>query len=164
MELPVIADREVAQVRTDLEARLATERETHTQALDERNQQHQEALAAERASQEAILAETAERHRNVISSFQRVLLSSRQRTEQLAQDVAAVLADLTNLTDRVGFAMQETPDQTGASAPLNAPEESFIGMSANDEREDEVVNEFDDDQAEEDSWNNLNRLSTVGGS
>jgi hypothetical protein len=30
MDLPVIADREVAQVRTEFEARLATERETHS--------------------------------------------------------------------------------------------------------------------------------------
>jgi hypothetical protein len=132
MSLPEVADREVAQVRTELEGQLSQTRTELEEQVSQTRTQLEGQLAAER-----------EQHQAALSSLRAEISSSHQQAASLARMFGSLLTDLDRLSTTVDSAMSAQPvsvsmaeaknvttDETEASAPAEDASEVMVAEAS----------------------------------
>ena len=160
MSLPEVADREVAQVRTELEGQLS---QTRTELEGQ--------LSQTRTELEAQMAAERQQHQAALTSLRAEITSSHQQAASLARMFGSLLTDLDRLSTTVDSALTAQPeavavpavehvisDETGASAsPEDSSEEPVAEVSTEStdwsveavaEESSETESESSDDEGE----------------
>jgi DNA polymerase III gamma/tau subunit len=108
MSLPEVADREVAQVRTELEGQLA---QTKTELEDQ--------LSQTRTELEGTLAAERQQHQAALNSLKAEISSSHQQAASLARMFGSLLTDLDRLSSTVDSAL--TAQAEAVAVPAAKP-------------------------------------------